>query len=126
MTINQPLKRSANLLTLLVLSLTFSASAQAALEVLEDAYELRTEQILRWPLRAGDSLVVRPCHGCDITSLRVTDETRYSAGFDAPSISLRDLLHKKSLLQNNAEHLVIVFFRPDDLQVTRIIWQTNF
>ena len=114
------------LVALLVLSLPFAASLQAALEVYEQAYELRTKQILRWPLRAGDSLVVRQCPDCDVRTLNVTDRTRYSNGFGATSITLDEMLRQKSLMRDGTEHLVVIFFLPDDLQVTRIILQTDF
>ena len=110
----------------LALTLAFSASVQAALEVREEARELKTEQILRWPLRAGDSLVVRTCQGCDIETLQVTSETRYSNGFDTSPISLAELLRQKSLLREGTAHLIVVFFLPDNHQVTRMILQTNF
>jgi len=119
------INRSWILLTL-ALSLAFSASVQAALEVREEARELKTEQILRWPLRAGDSLVVRRCQGCDIETLQVTSETRYSNGFDTSPISLAELLRQKSLLREGTAHLIVVFFLPDNHQVTRMILQTNF
>jgi len=112
-------------LTLIALSLLLGAPVQAALEIREQAFELSAEQILRWPLRAGDSLVVRPCDGCDIETLQVTEETRYSIGFDGESILLRDLLRQESLLPNNGNYLVIVFFQPNNGPVTRIILQTD-
>lgn len=118
-------RHSTILPALLVMSVAFGATAHAALEVIEEAYELNAEQILRWPLRAGDSLVVRPCAGCGTETLKVTEQTRYATGFDAPSISLSDLLRKKSLSHDSADHLIVVFYRPDDLHVTRIVLQTD-
>ncbi len=113
------------LAALFAVSLIFNATSEAALEVAEKTYELTTEQILRWPLRAGDSFVIKPCSGCDVTTLQVTDETRYASGFGTPDIPLRELLKKKSQLRNSADGLVIIFFQPSSLQVTRMILQTN-
>jgi len=67
------------LLTALSVSLAVANSAWASLEI-EKAYEVRAEQILRWPLGEGDSLVVRPCHGCEVQTLRVTGQTEYATG----------------------------------------------
>jgi len=119
-------KRTSIALTLLTVLLIYGAATQAALEILEDAYELNTGQILRWPLREGDSLVIKPCDDCSTKVLHTTEKTRYSTGFDAPFISLRELLKEKSRTSDKANDLIIVFFRPDDQQVTRIILQTEF
>ncbi len=113
-------------LTLLTVLLAYGTAVQAALEMVEDAYELNPEQILRWPLNTGDSLVVKPCDDCSTTVLHTTANTRYATGFDAPSISLRELLKEKSRTSDTANDLIIIFFRPDDRQITRIILQTEF
>jgi len=112
-------------LTLIALSLLLGAPARAALEISEQAFELNAKQILRWPLREGDSIVVRPCDSCNIETLQVTEETRYSIGFDGENILLRDLLRQESLLTNSEDYLVIVFFQPNNGPVTRIILQTE-
>ena len=119
-------RRSMALLTF-TLCLLFSALTQAALEVSENAYELTTEQILRWPLRAGDNIVIQPCAGCAIQTLQVTEQTRYAIGFgpDATSIKLNELLRQKSLLRDNANNLIILFFHPDDRRVSRIVLNTE-
>jgi len=103
-------KHAATLLMLLTLTMAYGTSVQAAMETLEDAYELNTKQILRWPLRTGDSLVVKPCDSCNVTTLQVTEETRYSTGFDAPFISLHDLLNEKTRLNLTANMTSSLFF----------------
>ncbi len=125
MRINQLSGHLATLAALFAVSLVFNTTSEAALEVVEKTYELTTEKILRWPLRAGDSFVIKPCSGCDVATLQVTDETRYATGFGTPAIPLRELLKKKSQLRNSAEGLVIIFFQPSNLQVTRMILQTK-
>jgi hypothetical protein len=119
-------KRCSILPVLLVLSLAFITTGQAALEVYEEAHELKSEQITHWPLRAGDNLIFRPCVNCAVKTLKVTDQTRYSSGFDSASISLSEVLRQKSLLRKDTEHVVVVFFLPEELQVTRLILQTEF
>lgn len=100
-------------------------TAQAALEVVEEAWELSADQVLRWPLRAGDRLVIQPCETCDTSALQVTEDTRYSTGFRAPDMSLQDLLREKSRQGGRSDYLVILFYTPDEQQVTRIILQTE-
>jgi hypothetical protein len=119
------LKRLMYTLTLFAMLLAFVSPVQAALEAKEKAFELTAEQILHWPLREGDNLVVQPCTGCGVETLRVEKGVHCSIGFDGEHISLRELLRQESLLPANADHLVIVFFHPDDRQVTRIILQTE-
>ncbi len=114
-------------LLILALLLMFSTSAQATLQAHEQAYEIKAAQIVRWPLRAGDSLVVKPCTDCDIQTLRVTDHTKYAIGFgrDAETITLNELLRQKSLLRDENNHLIVIFFQPDDRQVSRVVLQTE-
>ncbi|MAF83776.1 MAG: hypothetical protein QGG54_17190 [Gammaproteobacteria bacterium] len=123
--VSNQFKFSAILLTLFFILSVFSVSAHAALEVIEEAYELNSTQILHWPLRAGDSFVIQPCVDCGARTLRVSDETRYATGFNTALISLSDLLRVKSQSLNTENHLIIVFFQPNDLLVTRIILQTD-
>ena len=120
------INRPTALLTITLL-LVFSASVQATLQAREQAHEIKAEQILRWPLRAGDSLVVKPCTDCDIQTLQVTDHTKYSIGLgrDAKVITLNELLRLKSLLRDEENHLIVIFFQPDDRQVSRVVLQTE-
>ena len=111
---------------LLILSLAFTVTGQAALEVREEAHELKAEQIMHWPLRAGDSLTFRPCGECAIESLKVTEQTRFATGFGSAVISLADLLRQKSLLRSGTEHVIAVFYLPEEQRITRLILQTEF
>lgn len=116
----------SGVLLALVLSLISAIPAQATLQVSEDAFELNAAQIVRWPLRAGDSLVIRPCSECGIESLRVTEQTRYATGFGASTISLNHLLRQKLRLRDGTPHVIVVFFNPDERRITRLILQTEF
>jgi len=111
---------------LLFLSLAFSITGQAALEIREEAHELKAEQIMHWPLRAGDSLIFRPCAECAIKTLKVTDQTRFATGFGTAPIPLAELLRQKSLLRKDTEHVIAVFYLPEERQITRLILQTEF
>jgi hypothetical protein len=120
------INRSTALL-MFTLLLVFSTAVQAALQASEQAHEIKAEQILRWPLRAGDSLIVKPCTDCDIQTLRVTEHTRYAIGFgrNAKATTLNELLRQKSLLHDEENHLIVIFFQPDDRQVSRVVLQTE-
>ncbi len=126
--------RATPLLTALVVSLAFITSTHAALEIKEDAFEVQLEQIQRWPLGEGDSLVVRSCRGCELRTLQVTAATRYATGFaqdgDTQALTLPETLRLKSTMRNDPTHTIVVFFRPDDHpdagQVTRLILLADF
>ena len=111
---------------LVVLCLAFAAAGQAALNVHEETHELKAEQIMHWPLRAGDSLIFRPCGECAIKTLKVTDQTRFATGFGTAPIPLGELLRQKSLLRKGTEHVIAVFYLPKEQQITRLILQTEF
>ncbi len=122
-------------LTLLVVSMIVLVPAHAALESLEiSSYELDADQIMRWPLRVGDSLIVRACSGCDTETLRVTDETDFEFWItylknekDKEKIklgSLRDLLKEKSRLRRRDNYLIVIFFDPDNHRLDRIALDT--
>lgn len=105
----------------LLAAVAWGTPAAAALEAIEQAYELSARQILRWPLRTGDHLLVRPCDTCDTTTLQVTESTRFSTGFNTPDITLRDLLREKTRQGGQGDYLVVLFYTPDNRQVTRMI-----
>jgi len=128
------ISRLPTLLYALLVSLAFMTSAHAALELKEDAVEVQLEQIQRWPLGEGDSLVLRPCRGCELRTLQVTAATRYATGFAhdgaSPALTLPETLRLKSTLRNDPTHTIVVFFRPDNHpdagQVTRLILLADF
>jgi len=109
----------------LLAAAAWSTPAPAALEAIEQAWELSAQQVLRWPLRTGDHLIVRPCDTCDTTTLQVTERTRFAMGFNTPDITLRDLLREKTRQGGAADYLVILFYTPDDRRVTRMILRTE-
>jgi len=131
MTDTQYLKRVTIFLATLTALLTYATLADAALEIKENAFEVQLEQIQRWPLGEGDSLVVRPCRGCETQTLQVTGATRYAAGLDnAQILTLPEALRMKAKMRNDPTHIILVFYRPDDHpdagQVTRLILLTDF
>lgn len=98
----------------------WTQATQAALDVIEQAYELDASLIERWPLSDDGSLILRPCGTCDSVTLRVTAETAYSASGSSGRISREEFLQIKSLLRGLDDALVSVFYRPSDGIVTRL------
>lgn len=114
-------------LFLMAMILVLSARANAALIETEKAYELTPAQIVRWPLGSGTPIEFRPCASCDVVRLTIDDATRFSTSLKAgsPTLSLRDLLRRKSTLTSNDEAIVFVFYRTADLHVSRIVLSTD-
>ncbi len=127
MTNNRLFSRVTMLLTALSVSLAVANSAWASLEI-EKAYEVRAEQILRWPLGDGDSLVVRPCRGCEVQTLRVTRQTDYATGpyRNREDSDLPEILSLKSKLHSDTKHLILVIYDPENHQVNDLILVTDF
>ena len=122
-------------LTLIVLSMIVLVPVHAALEAIEkSSYELDADQVMRWPLRVGDSLVVRPCADCDTETLRVTDQTDFESWITylnkdkkkekGELDSLRDLLKAKSRLSGRDNYFIVIFFDPDSNLIDRIALDT--
>ncbi len=128
MTNNNIFTRTTQLLAAFTVSLAFAGFSWAALEIKEKAYEVRAEQIIRWPLREGDSLVVQPCRGCEIQTLRVTGETEYATGpyRNRQSTNLSEILSLKSKIRSDTAHIILVFYNPDNLKVTSLILEADF
>jgi len=119
---NRKSRALSALLTLLVLTLLMLwGTAHATLQIIEEALELRTAQVMSWPLQPGSAIVVKPCESCAIKSLRTTSSTRYAAGFDEPDITLKELLRIKDRGAGYQQIGVMVFYDPETLTVNRLI-----
>ncbi|MDH3977327.1 MAG: hypothetical protein OEU86_02335 [Gammaproteobacteria bacterium] len=109
-------------LTMLLLTLhMIGGTAHAALQIIEEALELRTTQVMSWPLQSGNAIVVKTCDDCETKSLLTSSATRYSAGFGEPEITLKELLRIKDRGAGYQQIGVMVFYDPDTLTVTRLI-----
>ena len=107
-------------------ALYYPGTSTATMQAREQAHELKLAQILRWPLRAGDSLVYRRCEACATETLRLTSASKFATAFDGSSVSLADLLRIKTGVRRNQVHVVTVFYLPESREVTRLILQTEF
>jgi hypothetical protein len=106
---------------LAVILLVWTRATNAALERVEDAYELRLEQVERWPLADSTNIVVRPCSRCDRVVLQVNAATRYSNGLRGADIGREELLRVKSTIRDRDNTFVYIFYRPENSSVTRIV-----
>lgn len=109
------------MMMLAVILMVWTRATNAALEVVEQAYEINATQVERWPLSDDDRIVLRPCDACDQVTLSVTSGTRYRASNSSMNITREELLQIKSLLRNLESSYVYVFYRPDDGVATRIV-----
>lgn len=105
--------------------LTWVSSAGAALQVVEQSYELRANAIERWPLGDDDSIVLRPCGDCESVVLRVNAQTNYGRNFSGSFLTRTEFMRSKGSVANLRNAYIFVFFRPDDKTVTRIILIAN-
>ncbi len=108
------------IITLAVLTLAFASLAQAKLERIEEAFELRLTQ-LSLPAHATGKVTVKPCAACDTVQLRVTDGTSYHLGFGSPAVTLQELVDAVYAVSDRSKTPVYVMYKPEDLVITRII-----
>ena len=111
--------RILNLLLLLIAS-TLVCTAQAALEIIEDAIEATPRQI-EWPTYDQGRLVVRPCPGCAVVALTVNEQTDYYLGFSNSGLTRQELISKANNSSNSENALVYLFYRAENKQVTRVV-----
>jgi len=122
---------------LAVILLVWTRATNAALERVEDAYELPLAQVERWPLSDSTNIVIRPCDRCDRVVLHVSRETCYLTGTPARKTercrlsrnrgkSARDsLLRRKSKIHDRDNAFVYVFYDPENRSVASIVLDTG-
>ena len=118
----QPKALTFSLLLIVLAAMTFASAniARAALEIVEDAFEVTPRQI-EWPTYDQGRLVVRPCPGCEAVALTVNEQTGYYLGFGSPPLSRQELISKATSGSNFENSMVYLFFTPQDRQVTRVV-----
>lgn len=101
-----------------LIMLTWSGTASGALDRIEEAYELDAGQ-LRFPTYTTDQVIIRPCDTCEPQRLQATDKTTYRIG--NRNMALDRFLQAMSLSRDKKDQLITVFYRPETLEVTRIV-----
>jgi hypothetical protein len=110
-----------NQLGLLVLLALWLPASEAALRQIEQAFELRPEQ-LQLPARPDAQLTIRRCPGCRVVALQVTTTTLWYAGMAERKPAGQAAVLKIYRTASNDPHtLVHVYYEPRTLRVRRIV-----
>ena len=110
-----------NILMGTTLSLALAVpAAQAALDRIEEAYEV-TPRSVRLPGYNNGRLTVTPCEGCDEVALRASVFTKYFSGSPRLQVTRAELAEEASSATAQAEGIMYVFFNPETLEVTRVV-----
>ncbi|NND36298.1 MAG: hypothetical protein HKN81_04095 [Gammaproteobacteria bacterium] len=109
------------MMMLAVIMLVWNRATNAALQLVEQTYEIDSTSIERWPLAGDGNLIIRPCEGCDSVILKVDADTRYLTSFGGTAISLEELLELKTQIRGRSGVDAFVFYRADDSTVTRLV-----
>jgi hypothetical protein len=96
-----------------------SEPARAALQAVEQAFELQLQQVTL-PGRSGGSLVVRRCVDCAPVSLQVTQATACFLSPGRTAVSLQGLLDAIEATPRQ-KVLITVFYDPATRRVTRLM-----
>jgi len=118
----QPKALTFSLLLIVLAAMTFASAniARAALEIVEDAFEVTPRQI-EWPTYDQGRLVVRPCPGCEAVALTVNEQTGYYLGFSNPGLTRLELISKANSSGRSENTMVYLFYRPENKHVTRVV-----
>ena len=109
------------MMMLAVILLVWNRATHAALQLVEQAYELDSTQVERWPLADDGQLIVKPCETCDSVILNVDANTRYLTSFRGSRISLAELLNLKTRVGGRESANVYVFYSTENNLVTRLV-----
>ena len=107
--------RNFQILVTLIL-LTWSGLSSAALDALEDGYELHVDEV-SLPAHAAGRIVIRQCATCEALVHRVDEQTTYHIGVRSAPVTLADF--KYAVSAGDGE-LLYVFFKPETGVVTRV------
>lgn len=105
---------------LAALLLGASVQAPAAMQVIEQAYELDPGQLVL-PLTAQGRLMLHLCDGCRSESLRVDENTEYRVIPGAGAISLDELRSEAARLAHRPRLSFFVYFDPQSGLVHRLV-----
>ncbi len=106
---------------LLMIAGLFSAGgAQAALERIEEAFEVALTQV-ELPSHDAGELRLTPCADCERISLPVGARTRYLLGYTGDGESLKAFREAAAGVANPRSALVVVIYDTATREVTRLI-----
>ena len=101
--------------------LTWSGMATAALDIVEDAYELDISDV-QLPASSAGQVVIRQCdaNNCDVQQLSVDQNTTYHVGESTAAVPLSDFRQAATGINK----LIYVFYSVVTETVTRIVLST--
>jgi hypothetical protein len=105
---------------LITAGLLWAGVAQAALERIEEAFEVALTQI-ELPLHDAGLLRLKPCAECERIALPVGSRTRYLIGYDGDSQPLRTFREAAAGVANPRAALIVVIYDTATREVTRLI-----
>lgn len=100
-----------------LIALLAAGPASAALETVEEAYELTLREVTL-PAHIASQVVIRECQGCDPVVLPVDGKTTYHVGTADRAVPLNAF---QAAAGRAADGLVVVFYAPETGHVTRIV-----
>ena len=104
-------------LIIAALMLAWTGMATAALDRIEEAYELGLDEV-RLPAHSSGHVVVRQCSGCEAMMLPVSERTVYRLSNSPQAVSLQDFRQAAEAADSGA---VYVFYATDTGVVNRIV-----
>lgn len=107
-------------IALTAVTLGISGLARAALEIVEEAYELSLTQVLI-PADERGSVVIRACDTCASLRLQVDARTMYYLAYRTPPVSLAEMNRVLANVSDRRNTSVFVMYEPESLVVTRIV-----
>ena len=94
--------------------------AQAALDRIEEAYEVDLANVTL-PGYENGQVLLRPCDDCDRVALKVDAGTRYLVDGTDEAMTLKEFQFAASTVVNRYDGLVTVIFDTSSLAVKRLI-----
>jgi hypothetical protein len=110
--------RTAALVT--IAGLLLASGAGAALERIEEAFEVALTQV-ELPLHEAGQLRLTPCAGCERVALPVGSRTRYLIGYDGDGQPLEAFREAAVGVGDPRSALVVVIYDTGTREVTRLI-----
>lgn len=95
-------------------------AADAALERIEEAYEVGLDRVTL-PGYEGDQVSFSPCASCENVSMPVDAGTRYLIGDGDENVTLKTFRETAAAIGNTGDSIVYVIFDTNSLVVTRLI-----
>jgi len=109
------------IIMLAVILLVWTRATHSALESTVQSYELNASLVERWPLGDVGTIVFRKCDNCDQVILAVDGATRYLLKIGGSPVGRDELLRVKSMITDQTDADVYIFYRTDDDTATRVI-----